>query len=152
MSPASGNSWILQVFNKLQSTSPDRIKDTQKMDTSIDRKLPDDQYSASIFRKLIGCEIYLGSSTDLYLNCRIDFASNIVQTEAPQIVDLGLLAVNTSDELIIQGSPATIIRRPTDGFHWSAPDHVFEKATSVRTSATWSEQYHSYKTDFQIWR
>ena len=40
--PAGGNSGILQVLNKLKSTSPDKIRDTQKLDTSVDRNLPND--------------------------------------------------------------------------------------------------------------
>ena len=62
--------------------------------------------------------------------------SKSVGTEAPNFVDLGLLAVNTSDEFNTFGTPATIIRRPTYGPHWSAPDHVFGKVITVRMSAT----------------
>ena len=39
-----------------------------------------------------------------------------------------------------------------DGFHWSASDHIFGKATAAGMSATRSEQDNTYKTDFQIWR
>ena len=78
VSPASGHSGILQVFNKPQSTVSDKIRDTQKFDTSIDRKLSDDQDSASIFSKVIGCELSHGSRADLYLCFRMDFKSNVV--------------------------------------------------------------------------
>ena len=40
--PASGHSGILQDLNKLKSTSPEKIRDTQKLDTSVDRSFPDD--------------------------------------------------------------------------------------------------------------
>ena len=49
-------------------------------------------------------------------------------------------------------TPATSIRRPTDGFHWSAPDHVFGEATAVGMLAAKSDLDYRYKTDFEIWR
>ena len=65
LSPASRHSGSLQVFNKQQSAIYDKIGDTQKLDTSIDRKLPDDRYSAPIFNKVIGHELSHGSSANL---------------------------------------------------------------------------------------
>ena len=152
VSPTIGHSGILQVLNKRQSTVSDEIEDTQKLDTSIDIKLTNDGDSASIFIKVIGRELYHGSSADLYLRCWMDFASNIVGTEAKKFVELCLPDVNTSDEVGIFVTPATRIRRPTDGYHWSAPDHFFGESIEFRKSAIMSEQDYSYKTDFQIWR
>ena len=67
----------------------------KKLDSSVDRKLTDDWDYASIFSKVIGCELFHGSIADLYLRCRMGVASNVVQNEAPQFVGLRLLAVNT---------------------------------------------------------
>ena len=67
-------------------------------------------------------------------------------------MDLGLSAVNTSDEFNTFGTPATIIRGVKGGTHWFAPDHVFCEATAVGMSATRSELDYSYKTGFQNWR
>ena len=122
------------------------------MDASVDRKLPNDRNSVSISGKVIGCELSHGSSADLYVHCQMDFASNIDQTKAPQFVDLGPLAINTSDKLVILSTPVTRIRIPTYGFHWYSPDHIFGKATAVRMSAARSYEDYSYKTDFEIWR
>ena len=130
----------------------DKSGDTQKLDTSVDNNLPDDRDSASIFSRKIGHELYHGSSADLYLHCRMDFMSNVFQTEVPQFVDLGIPDVNTLDELGMQGTPAARIRRPTDGSHWFAPDHVFGKAIAVIMSATRLEQDYIFKTDFNIWK
>ena len=80
----------------------------------------------------------------------MDFASNVVQTKAPQFVDLGLPDVNTSDEFSILGTPATRIRSPTDRSHWSVMDHVFGEAKAVGMSAARSDRDYSYKTDFEI--
>ena len=54
VSSAIGHSGRLQVFNKQQFTVSDRIGDTQKLDTSVDRYFPDNRDSASIFSKVIG--------------------------------------------------------------------------------------------------
>ena len=149
MSPASGHSRSLQVSNKRQSTVSDKIGETQKFDTSIDRNLDDDKDSKSIISKVIGRELSHRSSANLYLHYRVDFTSNAVRNEAPHFVDLELLAINTSDEANIFGIPATRIRSTVHGSHWYVPDHVFGKATAVGMSATRSELYYSYKTDFQ---
>ena len=80
------------------------------------------------------------------------FTSNAVGTEAPDFLNLGILAVNISDEFNTFGTPDTKVRRPTDGPHWSALDHVFVEAAVVGMSETRSEQNYKYKTDFEIWR
>ena len=82
----------------------------------------------------------------------MDFTSNTVRNEAPTFVNLGLLSVNASDEFNTFGTPATRVRRPTDGPHWSVPDLVFGEATAVGMSWTRSELDYSYRTDFQNWR
>ena len=38
------------------------------------------------------------------------------------------------------------ILRPTDGAHWSVPDHVFGKATAVRKNEAKSDQAYNYKS------
>ena len=113
--PSNGNSGSLQVLNKWKSTSAEKIVDTLKLDTYVDRKLSDGRDSASIFSKVIGRELSHGSSADLCSLCWMDFASNVVQTKVPQFMDCLLLAINTLDEFGIQGTPATRIRRPMDG-------------------------------------
>ena len=89
MSPAYGISGSLQVFNKRQYTSPDKIRNTQKLDTSVERNLPGDQDSVSIFRKVISCELSHGSGSDIYVRCWMDLGINIVQTEAPKFCVFG---------------------------------------------------------------
>ena len=64
----------------------------------------------------------------------MNFSSNAVQTKAPQFMDLGLPAVNTSDGFGILDTTAKSIRRLTDGYHWSAPDHVFGKSIAIGMS------------------
>ena len=89
-----------------------------------------------------------GSIDDIYLLYRMKFSINVVQTEAPQFMDLGLPAVNALNELDIFGTPATRIIISTDESHWSAPDLVFGEATVVGLSEARSDQNYSYKTFF----
>ena len=82
----------------------------------------------------------------------MNFLSNFVQTLAPQFVDLGLLSITILNESGALGTPVTRIRRPTDGYNWSAPGHVFGGATAVGMSAEKSDNDYNYKTYFEIWR
>ena len=119
----------LQVANKRKSTSSGLGRNTQKLDAVVDGKLPDDLNSTSILK------LSDGSRDDIYSRCRIKFANYTVQTQDPHFMDLGLLAINTLNESGVLGTTATRIRRPTNGPHWSEPNHVFGEATVVVMSA-----------------
>ena len=82
----------------------------------------------------------------------MNLLSNVVQNEAPQFVDLGILAIKKLNKSGVLGTTATIIRRPTDGSHWTDLDHVFGEATAVGMSAARSDQDYRYKNYFDIWR
>ena len=58
-------------------------------------KFPNDWDSTSIFSKIMGYKLSDGSIDDFYLRCRMNLASDVVQNEAQQFMDLGLLAINT---------------------------------------------------------
>ena len=58
--------------------------------------------------------------------------------------------INTLDERNGLSNPATRIRRPADGSHWSAKDHVFGEATAVVMREVISCKDYTYKTEFQI--
>ena len=94
------------------------------MDAVVDGKFPDDLYSMSIFRKVIGYKLSGGSRYDLYLRCRMKFVCDDVQTQALQFINLGIPSINTLNEIGILGTPGTKIQSLTDGSHWSALDHV----------------------------
>ena len=86
------------------------------------------------------------------MQSRMNFKDDPVQTQTPQLTNLGFSTINALDEKFSLSTPATIIRRPTDGSHWSAPDHVFGEATEVGTSAAKSDHDYNFKTEFQIWK
>ena len=77
---------------------------------------------------------------------------NAVGTEPPDLMHLGLMAVNALDELRCFGTLATRVGRPTDGFNWSAPGNCFGEVTASGMSGTRSEQNYSYKTGFETRR
>ena len=99
----------LHVFNKPQSTSPGLGRNNQNFDNVVDRKLPDDLNSASIFSQVIGFKLSDGSSSDLYLRCRMNFAGGVLQTQTPQFMDLGFSATNALGESIFLSTPDTRI-------------------------------------------
>ena len=101
---------------------------------------------------VIGRELSHSSSGNLCLRFWVYLASNFIRNEAPHFVDLGILAVNVSDEFNLFGTPATRIISPTEWSYGSDPDHVFGKPAAVGMSTTRLEQDYSQKTDFDIWR
>ena len=56
-----------EVGNKLQSTSPGLVRQSQKLDASVDGKLSDDWDLTFIFSKVIGENISNSSIRDLYM-------------------------------------------------------------------------------------
>ena len=67
-------------------------------------------------------------------------------------MDLGFSTINTLDKRSGLSTPATRIRRLTDGYHWSVLDHVLFGVTAVRMSATKDDYDYNYKTEIQIWK
>ena len=104
-----GLSGILKVLNKWQSMSPGLGGNTPKLDAAVDRKLPDDLDYASIYSKVIGHKLSDGSSDDLYLRCRMNFAGDVVQTQATKFMDLGLPDINILNEIGFLGTTANSI-------------------------------------------
>ena len=64
-SPPCGLNMIHQVANKRQSTHPGLVRQTQKLDATVDGKFTNDLDSASIFSKVIGNKLSEGSNGDL---------------------------------------------------------------------------------------
>ena len=126
--PECGTMGGLEILNKHGSTSYVEIRDTQKLDTSIDGNLAEDGDYTTIIRNVIGRELSNDSTTDIYLRCTVEFTSKIVGNKEPNFVHLGLPAFNASDELNPFGNLTTRFRRPTNGSHWSATGHVLEKS------------------------
>ena len=149
-SPPCGLSGSLQVAKKRKSTSPGLGGNTQKWDAVVNGKLTGDLDYASIFSKLIGHKLSDSSSGDLYSRCKMNFSNDTVQNQAPDFMDMGILAINILNERGVLGTPDTRIQSPIDRYHWSAPDHISGEATAVVISAANSDHNYNNKTDFEI--
>ena len=141
-----------KIVNPHGYTGSVEVGDTQIFDTSVDENLAENGDSTPTSSKVIGQEISHNPNADIYSRYRVEFTINAVGTKSPDLMHLGLLVVNTLDELRSFGTPATKVGRPEDGSNWSAPGHVFGKATAVGMIGTRSEQNYSYKTDFETRR
>ena len=82
----------------------------------------------------------------------MNFADDAVQTQTPQFMVLVFSTINALDESSGLVIPATIIQKPMDGSHWSAPNHVFGGTTELGVSEAKSDYDYNYKTEFQIWK
>ena len=61
----------------------------------------------------------------------MNFASDPVQTQTPQFMDLGFSTINALDEGSGISTPTNIIRSIRYGSHWIAPDHVVGETIAV---------------------
>ena len=68
-----------------------------------------------------------------------------VQTQKPKFIDLGLSNINELDKSNGLSTPATIIRRPTDGDRQIAPDHVFGETTELGMSEAKSDHDYNWE-------
>ena len=72
-----------------------------------------------------------------------------VNIPSPQFMDLGLYTINAMDKGASIWTPATIIGRPTDVAHGSAPDQIFGKNTAVGDAVREKSDYN-YKTNLKF--
>ena len=149
-SPPFGLKVSQQVENKRKSTSPGFVGQSQKLDAVVDGNFPHDLHPALIFSKVIGHKLSGGSSWDLNVRFRMNFAADTVQTQTPQLMDLGFSTINALDESNGLGTLSTRILRYMDVAHWSAPNHVFGETTAVGVSEEKFDYDYNYKTGFQI--
>ena len=77
----------------------------------------------------------------------MNFAADTIQTQKTQFMDLGFYSINVLDESSGLSTPNTRIRRPTNGVHWSAPNHVFGETTAVVVSKAKYDFDYNYKTE-----
>ena len=73
------------------------VRQPQKLDAAVDKKLTNDLNLMSIFSKVIGGKLSDSSNGDLYRRCRMNFADDTVHNQIPQFMYLGLLTINALD-------------------------------------------------------
>ena len=70
--PPCGTNLIQEVWNIQQSTSTVLVRQYQKLDASVDRKLSDNRDATSAFSKVINDKLSNCSNQDLYTCCSIN--------------------------------------------------------------------------------
>ena len=127
----SGN---MEIAKKRQYTSSGLSGNIQKLNSFVDGNLTNNLDYASIFSKVSSHKLSDSYSGDVNLRFSMNFASDVVQTQATHFTDLGLPAINTLNERCVLGTPTTRIFRPMDGSHWNATDNIFGESVAVRMS------------------
>ena len=150
--PPYGLNLIQEVGDIRKSTSPDSVRQYQKLDSTVDRKFSNNPDSTSIFRKVLSEKLSNSSRRDLYTRCGISLTEDPVLILTPQFVYLGLLTIDVLDKGSGISTPDTRIRRLAYGAHWSSTNHIFSKTAEVVVSEENSDYEYNYKTYLQIWR
>ena len=71
----------------------------------------------------------------------MNLVADFVNIPTPQFMGLGINTINKLDKGARIWIPATIVRRPMDVAHWSAPDHIYQKTTAVGDAVSAKSDY-----------
>ena len=142
--PPCGLNMVQEVGDIRPFNSQDLVIQSQKSDATVNGKLYNNPDMTSVFSKVLGDKPSESSSWDLYIRCRMDLKSDLVQILTPRFVYLGLLTIDAPDK--------GRIWRPIDGDHWCVINHIFGETTAVGVSEEKSDCDYNYKTYFQIWK
>ena len=104
-------------------------KNSEPLDTLINRFSAVHGHPTPIFSKLIGPKIVSRESADVFAPERMDFASNYVVTEITNFMDLGLSPSNTTDKPKSIIVPTTIVEGLTDSSNCLVCMHGCEEFT-----------------------
>ena len=141
---------IQEIGGIRQSTPPD-LRQSNKLDTSINRLFTDNLVAPPIFSELLCDKLSNSTIGDLYTRYSMSLAADPVNTSAPQFVDLGLLTINALSKSSSIWTPSIIVVSPAYIAHGSSMNNIFEIVTSVRDKLSAKSDY-SYNTNFETWR
>ena len=82
----------------------------------------------------------------------MNFGSDTVISESPNLMDFGLSYVNTTDELGSVFVPTTRIGSLTDVSNWLPPGHDISETTVDRVRGTKENNHYNYKSEFETSR
>ena len=125
------------------------VRNAQPLHTSINVNSSKNGDSTPTVSKIIIQELSDESRAEIYSRCWVNFTHDTVVTEGPNFINLGLLAIHTSDELGSFSILDTSIVRPTDGYKYILSGLLVGEVAAARMSGTRSEQNYSSKTDFK---
>ena len=122
------------------------------LDTSVNEIYSKHKDPAPIFSNLIGQKFTDKSSSNVDLRCQINLTCDAVLTKSPNLVNLGLSNVHTSEKIGSVFIPTTRIGTPTDGSNCLLTGYHIGGVAADRVSKMGSEQDYNAKTDFETRR
>ena len=140
------------IISPRGSIGPQWSRYSQPLDTSINGVYFEHRDPAPTWSKVIIHKFTEESNADVTSRCWMNLTRDVVLTESPNSVNLGLSSVHTSNELGSVFIPTTIIGTPRDVSNWLPPGHPIDEDTSNRVSRTGSEHDYIAKTDFETRR
>ena len=82
----------------------------------------------------------------------MNFGSDTVFSKSPNLMDLGLLSVNTTDELGSVFVPTTRIGKPAGGSNWIPSQHDISEDIADKVSETKAKNHYNLKSEFETRR
>ena len=106
-----------------------------------------------VLTQLFSDKLSNSSTRDLYACCGVNFATDTVNSMAPQFLNHWLFAVDALNKGAGVWIPATRIIGSPDINHWITADHAVGQISAVGDAVGKKSDYseENYKTDFEIW-
>ena len=112
------------------------VMNSQPFHTPSNENPPKNGYPTPTFSKVIGRKLSNNPSADIYLRCQMNFTRDAIINKSPNFMNLGLSAVNTSNEL----RPFSILTirtgSPIDGSNCLPPGYLIGEVTAARMIRT----------------
>ena len=104
-----GLNFIAKVGDLMQSTSSYLVRQSQKLDSLIDRTFSDNHDATSIFSKILSSKLSDGYSHDIYMRCRMNLTAYSIQILTPKFVNLEISTIDALYKGRGLSTPNTII-------------------------------------------
>ena len=141
-----------EIEGPMRSIIPQEVRNAEPLNASINIISSKNRDPTPTWSKVRGRKFINESSTDVYVCIRMNIASDTVLRESPNFMDLGLLFVNTTDELRSVFYPTTRIGSSTHGPNWLLCIHCISEATADRVSGIKSKHNYNFKSVFETRR
>ena len=120
---------IQDIISPRGSIGTKWIRDAQPLDTYINGIYSKHRDPAPNWIKVSGRKFTEKSSPNINSRFRMNLTRDDVLTESPNVVNLDILSVHTSNELGSVFIPTTRIGTPTEGSNWLPPGYCIGEVT-----------------------
>ena len=150
--PPYGGLWSPRIGNIQQSTSPD-FRKPNELNNAVDRKLSNNLIVPPVSTQVFGDELSYSSSRDIYMQCRVNLATESINLMVPKFVNHGISTVESLNKSVGVWSPVTIIKSSPNITHLIVVyNSIGQKASAGEVVGEKSDHIkENYKTDFEIW-